>query len=96
VYKLNCLLFLLDDFFSIDPSDYEATRTMALLTHMFNSLRIPLSHHKTDGPTHILQYLGLTLDTSCMLAVLPDDKKQRIKLLLKHLLLSQNVKKENY
>ena len=40
--------------------------------------KLPISLHKTVGPTVQLQYLGINLDTDRMEARLPDDKLSRI------------------
>ena len=43
-----------------------------------NRLRVPITPHKTIGPTLQLQYLGIILDTDKMEAILPEDKLSRI------------------
>ena len=79
---IQYILHLLDDFLTIDSADAEPMRNMALLTLLFNSLGIPLSQHKTVGPVHELEYLGIILDTVQMQARLPQDKMKRISLKL--------------
>ena len=54
-YGIDTMLHLLDDFLTIDPPDYVAERTMALLTLMFNRLGVPLAKHKCVGPTTCLE-----------------------------------------
>ena len=81
-YGIRFLLHLLDDFLTIDASVLEATRSMAVLIHVFSKLQIPLAPHKTVGPTQSLEFLGITLDASNLQARLPEDKKLRIGLLL--------------
>lgn len=78
-YKVTCLFHLLDDFLSVDEPNADAERTMALLTMVFHRLNIPLASHKTEGPTTILEYLGILLDTIRMEARLPPNKQARIK-----------------
>ena len=75
-------MHLLDDFLTIDPPTYDADRTMALLTMIFNKLSVPLSVHKTCGPVQVLEYLGIILDTVKMEARLPSDKMERISVML--------------
>ena len=58
-YGIGFMLHLLDDFLTVDPPSAMAERTMALLTLVFNRLRVPISPHKTIGPTLQLQYLGI-------------------------------------
>ena len=50
---------------------------MAILTMIFNQLGIPLSKHKTMGPSHVMEYLGIILDSVKMEARLPLDKLER-------------------
>ncbi|CAC5383023.1 unnamed protein product [Mytilus coruscus] len=49
------------------------------MLYEFNSLKIPLSAHKTVGPSTSLEYLGLILNSMHMFAKLPDEKLVRIK-----------------
>ena len=62
-YKVKHILHLLDDFLTIDPPDYDAERTMAIMTLIFNRLNVPLASNKTMGPLTCLEYLGIILDT---------------------------------
>ncbi|CAG2257766.1 unnamed protein product [Mytilus edulis] len=52
---------------------------MNTMLYVFNSLKIPLSAHKTVGPSTSLEYLGIILDSVHMIAKLPDEKLVRIK-----------------
>ena len=73
-FHINSILHLLDDFLTVDPPDFEASRTMALLTLIFISLGIPIAPHKTIGPVTCIEYLGIILDSKHMEARLPNDK----------------------
>lgn len=77
-YNIQNVLHLLDDFLTIDSPDLLADRTMAILTLVFNKLGIPLSTHKTAGPSTVLEYLGIILDSFRMEARLPLEKVRRI------------------
>jgi hypothetical protein len=77
-YDVDVLLHLLDDFLTIDRPEVIAERTMAIMTHIFNLLRVPLAWHKTMGPVQVLEYLGVTLDSVLMQARLPLNKVSRI------------------
>jgi hypothetical protein len=83
-YGIEVIMHLLDDFFSVQRShpDIVAERTMALLTHIFGTLGVPLSKRKTVGPVHVLEYLGVILDSDLMQARLPRDKVERVMALL--------------
>lgn len=94
-YHISHLFQLLDDFLAIDPPDTEAHRTMALLTLIFARLGVPLSSKKTVGPTHVLEYLGIILDTLAMEARLPEDKVRRIQEHIDSFLTKSNVTKRD-
>lgn len=81
-YGIDPLLHLLDDFLCIDRPDHDGERFMALLSLVFNRLQVPIAPHKTVGPTHVLEYLGVILDTEKMEARLPADKLERLQTLL--------------
>ncbi|VDI44417.1 Hypothetical predicted protein [Mytilus galloprovincialis] len=78
-YGLRHVLHLLDDFLLINNPYVDATRNMNTMLYVFNSLKIPLSAHKTVGPSTSLEYLGIILDSMHMIAKLPDEKLVRIK-----------------
>lgn len=77
-YGITDILHLLDDFLTVDDPDSIAERTMALLTQIFGSLNIPLSPTKTEGPSVVIEYLGIILDSINMEARLPQEKIDRI------------------
>ena len=81
-YGIEFIIHLLDDFLTIDRPNAAADRTMALITMIFNRLRIPISPSKTVGPTVQLQYVGIIFDTDSMQARLPLDKVIRIREML--------------
>ena len=81
-YNIQYLLYLLDDFLTIDESAIMAKRSKAIMSMVFNRLGIPLSHHKTAGPAMEIEYLGITLDSVHMEARLPPIKLLRLRDLL--------------
>ena len=92
-YGIEFILHLLDDYLTIDFPSATAERTMAILTMIFNRLRIPIATHKTVGPTVQLQYLGIIYDTDSMEARLPLDKLTRIREMLHKFESKQRVSK---
>ena len=92
-YNIKHILHLLDDFLTIDPPNYIAERTMALMTMLFNQLNIPLAQHKTLGPVTCLEYLGIILDTEKFEARLPNDKVNRICEFIKRVLIKSSCTK---
>ena len=51
-YKIDNIIHLLDDCFTVEPATNEGDRTMALLTMLFKKLNIPLSPKKNNGSPH--------------------------------------------
>jgi len=85
-YNISVIFHLLDDFLTVQSPSSSGDRTMALLTHIFGKLRVPLSKTKTVGPTTELEYLGIVLDSVKMEARLPMDKVKRIIEFINHIL----------
>ncbi len=77
-YGIHTIFHLLDDFLTVQEPHTDGDRTMALLTLIFNKLCVPLSTSKTAGPTTVLEYLGVILDSDKLEARLPRDKVERI------------------
>ena len=77
-YGIESIFHMLDAFLAIDQPMCVPERTMAIISLIFNSLKIPLAKHKTVGPVHVLEYLGIILDAIQMEARLPSNKLQRI------------------
>ena len=74
------LLHYLDDFLTIGPpGSADCGRTLHLIIEVCRYLGIPLALEKEEGPTTMLDFLGITLDTVKMEARLPDDKLSRIR-----------------
>ena len=81
-FQLSHTLHLLDDFLVINHPNDDADRSMAIITMVFNRLRLPIAPHKTVGPTHALEYLGITLDTIATEARLPENKLDRLRIMI--------------
>ena len=67
---------------------------MALLTHIFGALKIPLSSKKTVGPATELEYLGIILDTIKMESRLPSNKLTRIRDMLQQFSVRKTCRKQ--
>ena len=77
-YHIHYCQHLLDDFLTIDSTEEEGLRTMAILTTIFKRLCVPLSASKTIGPVTSLTYLGILLDTSAFETRIPAEKIDRM------------------
>ncbi|XP_069134328.1 uncharacterized protein [Argopecten irradians] len=76
-YGISYILHLLDDFITFEEPGKDGHKNMTILFHIFESLRIPMALHKTCGPSTVVEYLGIVLDSHNMEARLPDDKLRR-------------------
>ena len=74
------LLHYLDDFLTIGPgSSPTCQQNLEVLTQICNYLGVPLAFEKVEGPSTVLSFLGIVLDTTSMEARLPEDKLTRLK-----------------
>lgn len=92
-YGIKDILHLLDDFITFEGPHECGDRNMALLTLIFNRLKIPLAKHKTEGPSTTITFLGITLDSINMEARLPLEKLDRINSLLSEFLIKRSCTK---
>ena len=44
----------------------------------FESIKIPIAEGKTQGPSQVIEFMGITLDTINMQARLTPDKNERL------------------
>lgn len=72
------LLHYLDDFLSGHISEQGCLRNMEIFTEAMQEIGVPLANEKTDGPTHVLVFLGLELDTVNMVVRIPADKIKEV------------------
>ena len=73
---ISPVLHYLDDFLTMGPQ--QSSTCANNLTVIKDILGIPLALEKIESPSHCLTFLGITLDTQCMQARLPEDKLKRI------------------
>ena len=88
---------ILDDFLKVEPpyptppmdSLYWASLSSMILT--FKTLNIPISASKTEGPSQIIQFMGITLNSGKTEARLPEDKVEKIKSALSNFQFSRST-----
>ncbi|XP_054879603.1 LOW QUALITY PROTEIN: uncharacterized protein LOC129354134 [Poeciliopsis prolifica] len=78
VTKLPSVLHLLDDFLLIDPPSHPS-HSLQKLKDLFTQVGVPLSEDKTAGPSTVMEFLGISLDSEKMLASLPTNKLAHIR-----------------
>lgn len=71
------MLHLLDDFLIISGSHEQCSRELALFLELCSYLGIPITPEKTVGPSTVLSFAGIELDTVRSEARLPHDKVLR-------------------
>ena len=65
----------LDDFFFVGKAESdECKNLMNCFVDVCNYINVPVAHEKTEGPSTVIEYLGLTIDTVNMLIKIPKDK----------------------
>ena len=81
-YGLQHVLHILDDFFIAEQSHMKCLTGFSTLLRLFMSVGAPVVASKTLGPSQVLEFMGIELDTVRMEARLPEDKLQRTRDLL--------------
>ncbi|XP_046891922.1 uncharacterized protein LOC124477894 [Hypomesus transpacificus] len=83
VHRLPFVLHLLDDFLVVDFPSSPPARCISVLRDTFGDLGVPLSAEKTVGLFTSLEFLGINLDSVSMQALLPAEKLERVRSVLK-------------
>ena len=90
------LLHYLDDFLIISPAmSPSCSDNLQIIREVCSHLGIPLAVEKIEGPSEILTFLGITLDTHSLEARLPPSKLQRIRNEVKVWLKKKNATKKS-
>ena len=75
VSGVNSVIHYLDDFLCVGPpASNGCAILLATLQHVAGSFGIPLAPDKTEGPTTVLSFLGIVVDSEAMECRLPEDK----------------------
>ena len=81
-YGVKHVIHILDDFFIAEPSKLRCLLSFSSLLRAFISVKAPVVASKTLGPSQVLEFMGIVLDSVRMEARLPDDKLSRLKNML--------------
>ena len=68
------VLHILDDFLFISPTYHESKLALQTFKHICADIGVPLAPEKTVGPSQIIEFAGIHLDSVDMSASLPKDK----------------------
>ena len=78
-----CVFHYLDDFLLVgSPSSNQCEEHLKILLKTFDRLNIPVAMEKLEGPTTVLTFLGIEMDTQNSTLRLPRDKVQELKSLI--------------
>lgn len=72
------LIHYLDDFLGGNKTRELCMATMNIFTGVLSELNVPIASEKTEGPTTVLTFLGLELDSAEMLVRIPMDKLNEV------------------
>ena len=74
-YKIRDIVNYSDDFFAVLSKEMTIARTqLAQIIKAFNDMGIPLAEDKIEGPSLILIYLGIIINSLDMTIEVPDEK----------------------
>ena len=85
------VLHILDDFLIIAPTYSSCLSTLNLFISICQDIGVPLAPDKTVGPSQVLEFAGIRLDTVQMVASLPPDKIDKFSSAIQNMLESKSV-----
>ena len=85
------VLHILDDFLFISPTEVDCQQALDLFTCICQDIGVPLAPDKTVGPTMIIDFAGIRLNTIDMYASLPPDKVSKFSLALDDMIGAKSV-----
>ena len=75
----HTLIHYLDEFLMFEPhGEREYLKALDRALAMCTRLRVPIAAHKTEGPTQVLTFLGIEVDTKTQQIRLPTEKLRRL------------------
>ena len=69
----------LDDFFFANSTNSLCQIDLENAEYIFDCIKIPLAMDKKEGPSQVITFLGIEIDTSVMVLRLPQDKLRKAK-----------------
>ena len=91
-YGLKNVIYILNYFFVAESTRLDCFLSFSTLLKLFMSVKAPTVASKTIGPSQVIEFMGIVLDSVRMEARLPEDKLTRIKELLKHFKLCHSAR----
>jgi len=72
------LIHYLDDFLGGDKTNDSCSLVMECFTNVLRRVNVPIAEEKTEGPTEVLVFLGLELNSNKMTVKIPYEKIQQV------------------
>ena len=89
------LFHYLDDFLLVsEPSARAGLQQLSTLLCIFDTLRLPVAEEKLEGPSTVVTFLGIEVDTVAMELRLPQKKVSKLKSLVKEWLGRHSYRKK--
>ena len=85
-YKVRHIVKVLDDFLFIGESFDECSQALNCFLQLCKKVNIPVAHDKTEGPTRMLVFLGIHIDTTLWSISIPREKICKYAATIKELL----------
>ena len=85
------ILHILDNFLIIDRNQSTCSNSLSKFLRTCDELGVPIAPEKTVGPSTVLSFAGIELDTCVMEACLPHDKLEKCKTMFQDLLQCKKV-----
>ena len=80
----------LDDFFFAGKANLNDCQSLiTTFVNICNKLQVPIADEKTEGPTCVMEYLGLTIDTREMTVKISDKKMKELLVLIREVAFSK-------
>ena len=81
-FGASSVLHILDDFLFLAKTETKCRTDVLNFLRLCGYLGVPIAQEKTVGPSQVIQFAGITLDSVRQEVRLPDDKLQKCRLLL--------------
>ena len=76
---VQAVYYYLDDFIILGPPGSEVCgESLQILHKVCKDLGVPLPPEKQEGPSSVITFLGITIDTNCQELRLPEEKLKRL------------------
>ena len=83
IFHVKNIVHYSDDFFLVSPNDIHTAQTeLNTVKSAFRYINVPIAEDKLEGPSHLIPYLGILINSSDLTMEIPHDKASDITKLL--------------